>query len=250
MLTWGGVFCGKTQSTTADTDTLMWRAQTRNERAKGPAATTCIFRRDGALVGLIMVARYTFKLRKFLVHTILHADDTAHQIALGAGIAILIGFLPILGIQTVVAIALAAMLRANKTICVPLVWITNPLTAVPIYGACLALGMFVLPSASGNIEVAEALGRLTHPTLESFFTLAFWQDMLTTSLNFGKELWVGCSIAGVVGGMVTYFVVRWAVNTFRERHKHRIARRKLFKAKHRKTGIAHTSKAKAGFHTV
>ncbi len=197
-----------------------------------------------------MVARYNFKLRKFLVHTILHADDTAHQIALGAGIATLIGFLPILGIQTVVAIALAAMFRANKTICVPLVWITNPLTAVPIYGACLALGMLVLPSAAAKTEVAEALSRLTQPSLESLFTLAFWQDMLTTSLNFGAELWVGCLIVGIIGGVVAYFLVRWAVNAFRERHKHRIARRKLFRAKHRKAGLTHTSKAKAGLHSV
>ena len=66
------------------------------------------------------MSRFWFKARKFLAQKVLHADDTPHEIALGAGIAMWVAFLPLIGLQTVIAVSLAALFRANKAICFPI----------------------------------------------------------------------------------------------------------------------------------
>ena len=75
------------------------------------------------------------RTRRFLIVKVLHANDTPHRIALGIAIGVFIGLTPTVGLQMIIALALATALRANKVVCIPMVWITNPVTLVPIYSA-------------------------------------------------------------------------------------------------------------------
>lgn len=171
------------------------------------------------------------------MHNVLHADDTPHRIALGVGLATLVAFLPLIGVQTVIAVALAAMFRANKVVCIPVVWITNPITLLPIYGACFALGKLLLPASAGAAEQAVSLeGLSSSGGISQFFTLAFWGDLFGRLANLSAELWVGCVLVGIVGGIIAYFASRWAVTAYREKHKHVIARRRarIFRARARR----------------
>ena len=162
-----------------------------------------------------------------MVHTVLHADDTPHSIALGAAIGTFVAFLPLIGIQMIVSVALAALLRANKAICIPIVWITNPLTAVPIYGPCLLLGHFVLGLGKPD---AAVLNELTAPVEgASWFEVGFWTNLFSRFINLGQELWVGCTIVATVLALLSYPLTRWAVVSYRERRRHRILRRSLLR---------------------
>lgn len=183
------------------------------------------------------MTRYRRKARKFLMHNVLHADDTPHRIALGVGLATLVAFLPLIGVQTVIAVALAAMFRANKVVCIPVVWITNPITWLPVYGACSALGRVLLPASASAAEQTAALEELSSSGgISQFFSLAFWGDLFGRLTNLSAELWLGCALVGIVGGIVAYFASRWAVVAYREKHKHVIARRRarIFRAKARR----------------
>lgn len=187
------------------------------------------------------MTKYRRKARKFLIHNVLHVDDSPHRLALGVGLATLVAFLPLIGIQTVLAVALAALFRANKVVCIPVVWITNPITSVPIYGACLALGRLLLPSSASATEHIQSLERLAAPGgFSQFFTLAFWGDLLSWAANLGAELWIGCVLVGIVLGTAAYFASRWAVVRYRQKHEHLIARRKTrgFRAKARRARLA------------
>ena len=104
------------------------------------------------------MSKYWYRTRRFIALKVLHTDDTPHAVALGAAIATVIAFLPLLGFQTVISIGIAAMFRANKAICVPIVWITNPFTWGPIYFGCFSLGRLVLPGGNGTHR--ESLQRL------------------------------------------------------------------------------------------
>ena len=176
------------------------------------------------------------------MHTFLHADDTPRQIAMGAAVATFIAFLPIVGIQTVVAIALAALLRVNKAICVPIVWITNPATLVPIYSGCYWVGRFVLGQA-GHSEFdpeQSLLGPLArHQGWGRFLRAEFWHDLGRMLLELQLDLWVGCALVGLVLGTVAYFVVRWAVVKYRERHRRRMLRRALLRAEAGRAKVIH-----------
>jgi hypothetical protein len=184
------------------------------------------------------LARYWFRLRKLVLHNVLHADDTPHSISLGVAIATVVAFLPLLGLQTVISIGLAALCRANKAVCVPIVWITNPITFVPIYGACYALGRLVLPVSAASAE-AEVLQKLEQaPQHRDFFSLATWKHIFDQLATLGMELWVGCLIVGVIVGAISYFLSRWAVIHFRERRRQHILKRNLLRAHRRATAVA------------
>ncbi len=166
--------------------------------------------------------------QSFVVKRVLHANDTPHRIALGVGLATFIGFTPTMGLQTAIALGLAALFRANKAVCIPIVWITNPVTAVPIYGACWWLGAAILPGSGPTVEQAEVVNKLSElggGFFANIFNAEFWSSMLHLMLELGAELWLGCSIVGSFCGVVLYFVTRWGVTAYRARHEARLRRK-------------------------
>ncbi len=61
------------------------------------------------------MARYWLRMRRFVMHNVLHADDTPHSIALGTAIAVFIAILPLVGIQMFLSVAVAALFGFSIT---------------------------------------------------------------------------------------------------------------------------------------
>jgi uncharacterized protein len=178
---------------------------------------------------LISLTRHWLRFKRFAVQTILHADDTPHAIALGAALALLVAFLPLVGIQTMFAIGLAALFRANKAVCIPVVWITNPITVGPIYWGCYVVGKMVVPTSwTGNDHGLTRL--LEVAKTGSLFDAAFWRDLFLVLKDAGIELWIGSIIIGMVAAVIGYFATRALVVAHRERRRQRTLRRTLFRA--------------------
>ena len=176
------------------------------------------------------MARYWHRARRFLAQKVLHTDDTPHAIALGTALAMLVAFLPLIGVQTVIAVGLAALFRANKAVCVPVVWITNPFTMWPIYGACFGLGRFLMAVPNRGDE-AVVLSQLQQRQSVGLFDRGFWEGLLSQLGNVSIELWVGCAVVGSLLGLASYVLSRWGVTTYRERRRRRILRRNLLRSK-------------------
>ena len=68
----------------------------------------------------------------------------------------LIAFMPLVGLQVLIAFIAALMLRANLTIAVALQFITNPLTMAPIYYATWRVGMGII-EATGIGDAGSAM---------------------------------------------------------------------------------------------
>ncbi len=185
--------------------------------------------------------RYWFRARRFLAQKVLHTDDTPHAIALGTAIATLVAFLPLIGIQTVLAIGLAAVFRANKAVCIPIVWITNPLSLVPIYGACFGLGRLIMSSSDGA-DIALVISDIERHGEVGLFELAFWKELFYRIGGLGVELWVGCLVVGIVAGIASYFAARWGVSTYRERRRQRLLKRELLRSKLRPGKVTRRAK--------
>ncbi len=169
------------------------------------------------------------KLRRLFIHNVLHADDTPHRIALGLAIGIFIGLTPTVGFQMVIAVA--AALRANKVVCIPMVWITNPVTLIPIYALCHKLGAGLLGTSAATPGAAEHISdpmRQVHTFgLTRLFEFAFWKELSLGLTRAGAELWVGCLFAGFIAAAVTYLVSRRGVTAYRVRRNARIQARAL-----------------------
>jgi uncharacterized protein (DUF2062 family) len=108
----------------------------------------------------------------------------------GVAVGLFCAYLP-MPLETVVAAALAIILRVNLPISVALVWISNPLTWIPLYGAGYIVGAYLLNIPPVNYE-----------------------DMTVTwLLEQAAPLWLGCLILGsllaALGYIITRMLWRW-----------------------------------------
>lgn len=179
--------------------------------------------------GIYSVSNVWRSARNFIYKRILHADDTPHRIALGVALGTFVGFTPTMGAQTVIALALATLFRANKVVCLPFVWITNPFTFAPIYWACWRFGaaLTATPAAAKGEYLLHQLegysgGGLAF--LHSLLSYDFWASMVHMMFEIGVELWLGCSIVGLVAGGTLYLITKWTVVAYRARRHERIMR--------------------------
>ena len=149
------------------------------------------------------------KLKRF-IKRIIQKDNSPHSISLGLAIGVFIGFMPIFGFQMIPAVALSLYLRANKLAAAAGVWITNPLTFIPIYLFNYWIGSLVIMHKYSEDSA----------TFKDFLlTMEFsWQAVFELSYSTLLPLLLGCFINGVVGSILIYFVSKFLIIRWRQRH--------------------------------
>ncbi len=161
------------------------------------------------------------RLRQIVVHNILHLDDTPHRIAWGVCIGSMIAFTPTLGLQIMLYIPLAALLRANRVSGIPILFISNPFTAVPLYYMTWSVGAALLHP---HKEVTRATihtwlgntGRaLKANGAERLLESDFWTETGRLLANASGELWMGALVCGLIVALPAYFMTRWGIDAFR-----------------------------------
>lgn len=179
-----------------------------------------------------MPYRYVWqRLRELIVHSVLRLDDTPHRIALGVAIGFFVTWTPTVSVQMILVVALASVLKANKLVGVPFVWISNPLTIVPIYGPNYFIGSKLLGGrytwsaftaaverameAQANLPAAEGL---LDQIWYWFQVIAQWERALRPIF---PPLWLGSIIVALLVGSVTYMVTYYGVVAYRKHHGHR-----------------------------
>lgn len=135
---------------------------------------------------------------------------TRQSTATGIAIGLFCAFLP-MPFEMVPAIFLAIYLRGNMPFALAGIWISNPLTWVPLYTPCYMLGAYII-----NIQPVD-ISKIT-------------------ILQFGWHyvaLWLGCLIVGLVLSLGTHFIISF---TWRSQIRQRWKLRKQTRlAKQRKS---------------
>ena len=86
----------------------------------------------------------------------------------------------------------AIILHFNILVAVTLVWISNPLTMVPIFYFCYRIGAAILDTHIGQFN----------------FELSFdW--LLTELLEIWQPFLLGCVVVGLVAAIFSYFVMQF-----------------------------------------
>ena len=121
----------------------------------------------------------------------LHRPNLWHLNRRSVSLAFAVGFwamyTPPLPFQMVIAAVLAIYFNANLPISVALVWITNPVTWLPMYYAAYKVGAFALGQGSFQFEQFSQL------------------FSIEKVLELGTPLLLGCFILMNVGAMAGYF---------------------------------------------
>jgi uncharacterized protein (DUF2062 family) len=159
----------------------------------------------------LRIRRAIRRCRRFIHHNVLHADDPPDRLALGAAVAMFITFTPTIGIQMLLVVFAAWLLRANKVIGLPIVWISNPATMVPIYYSCYLVGRVLL----GQEGIGAHWWReLQHPPAGWWPAVQFYWIRF---LDIATPLWIGSMLIGFVLAYITYYVVFYGVTAHRSR---------------------------------
>ncbi len=147
---------------------------------------------------------------------VLTLDDSPHSIALGVFIGTLVAYQPIVGFQMIVGAIVCKLIRANVIASLPLAWITNPITIVPIYYITYRLGVVF----TGETPI-------TYDDIAALWTavgeLGFLDGIVEGTRMLLGIFWpmvIGGLVIGVVNGALFYVLVRRLVTVYQARSIH------------------------------
>ncbi len=157
---------------------------------------------------------------KRVIKKLARSHNSSHDLAMGAAIGFFVGMLPIMGIQMVVAAAIAAIFRVSKIAAVLPVWISNPLTFIPLYGFNYWLGNVLTGLGPNHEEYREVLRKVVELTN----TAGFFDGIIEGTKLFGSlgrdavySLCIGSVIVGIISAIISYPVCMKLINILRHR---------------------------------
>ena len=130
-------------------------------------------------------------------------EGDPRYIAMGLAVGIFVSITPIIPLQTLVAVALAYVLRGSKSAAALGTWLSNPLTIPLVYYANYKLGCLLLGCQT-------TLDRIS---FDSF------SQLMDLGIEVTWAMIVGGVVIGAVLGVATYFIT-WHVFTSMRRRAH------------------------------
>ena len=179
------------------------------------------------------------RIRGWFTH-LLHLDDSAHCLALGAAVGMFIGLTPTLGLHIALIFFLLMFIPGNRAVALPVAFVTNPATAVPIFYFNYRVGAWLCGSA-GTVDVRSQWSVLVKhvPELTQLFYApgSFFPDLWTWMGEFWRAtqaiiwpLWVGSLVVATLAAVAAYVGMFYLVRFYRQRVKERLQRLHHLKA--------------------
>ncbi len=163
------------------------------------------------------------RIKRLVVHKILRLDDTPHRIAWGVFWGFVVGATPTLGLQMIIYFMIAAVVRCNKISGIPPIWLSNPVTAVPLYYSNWKIGRFLMsgnsessPQTKAAIQAIVADANKSVSWKEMLFSTDFWRAAFGVFVDMGLELWIGSLFVGVIFGVLGYWAAFKGVVSYRK----------------------------------
>ncbi|WP_411872033.1 DUF2062 domain-containing protein [Vulcanococcus limneticus] len=109
-------------------------------------------------------------------------EGSASQRARGLAVGVFSGCFPFFGLQIVIGVALASVVRGNHLLAAAGTWISNPFTSLPLYWFNYQLGILLLgPGPS-------------FPELDMLLSERFWH----LGWGFASRLLLGSTVVGLI----------------------------------------------------
>ena len=146
-------------------------------------------------------ASRTRRFARYFYDRFIRLHGSPEQVAWGAAVGFFVAMTPTMGIQTCLAVPIAAFFRINKVAAAATVWLTNPVTAPFIYGFNYMLG-------------GKLLG---YPLKAAFFSNPSWESLWYSGKHVLLSLTVGGTLTGIFVALAGYFLTLAMVRTAREK---------------------------------
>ncbi|MEB3357759.1 MAG: DUF2062 domain-containing protein [Synechococcales bacterium] len=149
---------------------------------------------------------------RYLYLRFIRLRGSSPAIARGLAAGVFAGWFPLFGLQTIIGIAIAAVVQGNKLIAAAGTWVSNPLTYVPIYFFNFRVGQRLLELAGVQSEMPDL------SALQAIIDNANWQsfsEFLALGASFTAALFLGSFVVGCISAVVAYFLGLWLLNRLR-----------------------------------
>jgi uncharacterized protein (DUF2062 family) len=139
-------------------------------------------------------------------------DDSQHSIALGTALGMFIALTPTVGIQMMLVMILALATRPfflfNRVAALLTVYVSNPLTIVPIYYFLYKVGTLFVEGKATREQIQSIL--------DSSSLGGWWDSISALVVDIGSPLLIGTAIVATLSGLLTYPLMRLLLRTFRQ----------------------------------
>ena len=147
---------------------------------------------------------------RILLRSVLSEDDTPHHIALGMAVGTFVGLTPTPGVQMLLVLGVYYVCRPvftfNRPAGLAAVYISNPLTAVPLAWLSYQVGRLFVGGDLTRAELAAVLGHQG---------VSWWQAIIELVVELGWAYLIGSVVVAAVGGILTYPVMRYILHLLR-----------------------------------
>lgn len=140
-----------------------------------------------------------------ILRQVLRLDDTPHRIALGAAIGMFVGWTPTVGIQMIIVLVIAVLTRPffrfNQFAGLVGVYVSNPITMLPMYWLMYWVGTFFVP---GNATYEEFAAIADCASMSEL-----WNTLKALFVDVGFPLIVGSFVLASFFSVLTYPAMRY-----------------------------------------
>jgi hypothetical protein len=154
------------------------------------------------------------RLTRRAARWLLERHGSAHSVALGFAIGVFVALTPTVGLQLLVSLVVASVVRANRPIPMALAWLARPLAVLPIYYFNYRVGLLLVPGDSAaGLRLIDAMA---HASLSDPASMLAALRLGAHELwGVAGALWAGSLVVASSVALLTYPVVRWLVEVER-----------------------------------
>ena len=146
--------------------------------------------------------------QKYLIYyrwRLIRLREHPQKLAKGLAVGAFAGCFPLFGLQMIIAILLAFIVRGNKVTAMMGTWISNPFTYVPIFWFNFKVGQLILHLGINDLETSP---------IE--FNWDSWQSLANQGIVIISTLFVGSFFVGIFVSSCVYYLT---LQTFKRWHK-------------------------------
>ena len=156
-----------------------------------------------------------------LINPVLHSNAPVSEVSLGVAFGVFLGLTPTVGVQMYLVALVWSIYRYifgrhfSLPVGVAMVWISNPLTMVPLYYLFLVTGYRLLETQNGiSYELfTEYLGHISS-------TEGTWEMIIAGAsfllVDLGWPMIIGSLVYAVPGFIISYFMTERIVTSHRK----------------------------------
>ena len=141
-----------------------------------------------------MLRKLIYRIRRFF-RLLLQQDCSPGYQARGLGIGVFCGCFPLFGLQSILGLALASLLRGNQLFAVSGTWISNPVTYLPLYWLNYRVGAALLGHDINLQDISEFV----------------WRDIWGQGLVVASRLLLGSALVGAFLGIFISLIVYFSL---------------------------------------